>query len=73
MSEASGELDLTMRYYGNETHDIIHFPFNFYLIWEINNETDAYGIEGAIRHWLDAMPAGRTANYVVNLETIFTS
>ncbi|XP_059490285.1 maltase A3-like [Neocloeon triangulifer] len=65
MSEASGELDLTMRYYGNETHNIIHFPFNFYLIWEISNATDARGVEAAIRHWLDAMPVGRTANYVL--------
>ncbi|KAF4523868.1 hypothetical protein B566_EDAN010186, partial [Ephemera danica] len=65
MSEASPDLNLTMLYYGNSTHDIIHFPFNFYLIWEINNSTDAYGVESAIRHWLDAMPAGRTANYVL--------
>jgi alpha-glucosidase len=66
MSEASPDLGLTMRYYGNDTVDIIHFPFNFYLIWEINNTTDAAGVESAIRHWLDNMPAGRTANYVVS-------
>ena len=66
MSEDSNEFSHTMSYYGNATHPILDFPFNFNFIYDLNNESNAFDIAAAINEWMDSKPEGTTANWVVS-------
>lgn len=66
MVEAYTNITNTMKYYGNATHAGAHFPFNFGIINNINNDTNAAGLKGAIDEWFAYMPAGAWANWVVS-------
>lgn len=65
MTEAYAPLNTLMLYYGNGTADGAQIPFNFELISNVNNESNAYEYSTLIRNWLDDMPEGRVANWVV--------
>ncbi|KAM7343922.1 maltase A7 [Cochliomyia hominivorax] len=56
----------TMQMYGNSTTEGAELPFNFNLITEIASDgMSAQSIEKGINNWLNNMPAGRTANWVI--------
>lgn len=57
-----------MQYYGNATMNGSHIPFNFHLITELNETSKAPDFERVINEWMNAMPAGRTANWVVSIQ-----
>jgi len=65
MSEAYTNLSSTMQYYGTSERDGSHFPFNFLLIGDLKNESSAHDFVNTINRWLDNMPEGKTANWVV--------
>ncbi|KAF2889474.1 hypothetical protein ILUMI_16699, partial [Ignelater luminosus] len=65
MAEAYTDIDNTMRYYGDETRDGAHFPFNFLFITELNKTSTAEDIVAVVNKWLSKMPEGRTANWVL--------
>lgn len=65
MTEAYASVDTLMQYYGNETHNGSHVPFNFLWIERIHNTSAADDYVGCIRDWMSALPAGRTPNWVV--------
>ncbi|KAH8355357.1 hypothetical protein KR093_011546 [Drosophila rubida] len=65
LTEAYAPLDVLMQYYGNSTHNGSHIPFNFELISNINYKSDAYHYSELIHNWLDNMPAGQVANWVL--------
>lgn len=65
MSEPSNLHIHTMTFYGTDDDPLMDFPFNFNLIYDLNNETKAIDIKNAIDKWLNDMPAGKTANWVV--------
>ncbi|XP_064552128.1 maltase A3 [Drosophila montana] len=56
----------TMQFYGNRSVDGAHLPFNFNLI-TVMEESGLSGsnVQKAIDLWLQNMPAGRTANWVL--------
>ncbi|XP_067633473.1 maltase A3-like [Eurosta solidaginis] len=65
LSEAYTDIDILMQYYGNTTVDGAHIPFNFELLSNLKSWSDANHYSQLIHNWLDSMPAGRTANWVL--------
>lgn len=65
MTEAYAPLDVIMQYYGNGTHEGAQLPFNFQLISNLNKQSTAYDYSQLINTWLENMPKGKTANWVV--------
>lgn len=68
MTEAYTDIPNTMRFY--ESNDErrrlgAHMPFNFQLIY-VSKEASAQHIKGNINTWLDNMPQGHTASWVVS-------
>ncbi|XP_075970895.1 maltase A1-like [Anticarsia gemmatalis] len=62
MTEAYTELELMMRYYGNgERNGSI--PFNFAYLGLASTST-AVDFNNTINEWMNAMPEGKTANWV---------
>lgn len=65
MVETWSPIDIVMEYYGNSTAEGAQIPFNFQMISYLWNDSDAYHYAKLINEWLNLMPAGRTANWVV--------
>lgn len=65
LTEAYAPLDILMQYYGNSTHNGSQIPFNFELLSNINRNSDAYHYSELLHNWLDNMPAGQVANWVL--------
>lgn len=66
LTEATSPLDIVMRYYGNSTHNGSHIPFNFLFINRIQNGSNANDYKNVVNDWMNKMPEGRTANWVVS-------
>lgn len=67
MAETWSPLDTVIKYYGNETTEGAQIPFNFQMISYLWNDSDAYHYAELINNWLDRLPTGKTANWVVRL------
>lgn len=67
MAECSGSIVEIMRFYGNETHEGAHIPFNRELIGRIRNQSTAYDYKNTLEMWLEAMPKERTPNWLVGV------
>ncbi|XP_011205957.2 maltase A3 [Bactrocera dorsalis] len=65
LSEAYAPISTLMLYYGNSTADGAQIPFNFELISNVNKDSTAYDYSNLIHNWLDNMPAGGVANWVL--------
>lgn len=67
MTEAHSTIDIVMKYYGDgHGRDGSHIPFNFQMLPHINpSPQNAYELVRIVKLWLDNMPLGRTANWVV--------
>ncbi|KAF2880410.1 hypothetical protein ILUMI_25767 [Ignelater luminosus] len=65
MTESYSEVDKIMPYYGNETHNGVHFPFNFWFIQHLNKNSDARDIKSIIDKWLTYMPHRFTPDWVL--------
>ncbi|XP_054739248.1 maltase A3-like [Anastrepha obliqua] len=65
MTEAYSPLDVLMLYYGNGSTDGAQIPFNFVLLSNVNKNSNAYDYEQQIHNWLDNMPVGSVANWVL--------
>lgn len=65
LTEAYAPLNTLMMYYGNDTVEGAQIPFNFELISNVNKDSNAYDYSNLIHNWLDKMPAGCVANWVV--------
>lgn len=66
MVECYSPLNKIMGYYGNETIAGANFPFNFLLIQDLNQQSDAYTVSSIIKSWLENMPKNRWPNWVVS-------
>ena len=70
IAEAYTDDNHTMMYYGKKDYPIVHFPFNFGFVGlTIFPSPKEY--DDLIKKWLDNMPAGGVANWVVSTETYF--
>jgi hypothetical protein len=66
ITEAYMPAEKLMAYYGNKTHPIAHFPFNFELISASQENISAQRIYSAIMTWMDNLPKGAWPNWVVS-------
>jgi alpha-glucosidase len=68
MTEAYANLTFTMRYYESDdgTRKGSHIPFNFLMIGELNGDSTAQDFAHTVSKWMNFMPAGFTANWVVS-------
>ncbi|XP_069956904.1 maltase A3 isoform X3 [Cherax quadricarinatus] len=59
--------DSVMKYYGNDTVPLADFPFNFFLIDNLQNRSYLTGetLKSTIGLWLDNMPEGKWPNWVL--------
>uniref|UniRef100_A0A2S2QF41 alpha-glucosidase n=1 Tax=Sipha flava TaxID=143950 RepID=A0A2S2QF41_9HEMI len=62
--EAYADVNYTMMYYSQETPRA-HMPFNFNFITYLNKTSSAVDIKNVIHLWLDNMPRGQWANWVM--------
>jgi len=65
ITEAYTDLENTMKYYGNDTKPGAHLPFNFGLISNLNDHSKAVDFHNTVHGWLDNMPKGKRANWVI--------
>lgn len=66
-TEAYASLQDTLRYYADEQgNPRAHFPFNFALIENLNEYSNAHDFKREIDTWIDNVPAGMASNWVVS-------
>lgn len=65
MTEAYTSLDNMIRFYGDGSRKGSHVPFNFELISNVNSESTAKDYFVRINNWLDRVPEGSQANWVL--------
>nr|XP_018917587.1 PREDICTED: maltase 2-like [Bemisia tabaci]XP_018917588.1 PREDICTED: maltase 2-like [Bemisia tabaci]XP_018917589.1 PREDICTED: maltase 2-like [Bemisia tabaci] len=65
MTEAYVPIKDTMRFYGNSTHQGAHFPFNFFLITDLDRQSQAQDYLRVINMWMSNMPEGHWPNWVL--------
>uniref|UniRef100_A0A1I8QES5 alpha-glucosidase n=1 Tax=Stomoxys calcitrans TaxID=35570 RepID=A0A1I8QES5_STOCA len=66
MSEAYADVKLIMEYYENDKGiKGPHFPFNFFMLSDLNDKSDARDYVFTIQKWLAYMPRNHTANWVM--------
>ncbi|XP_052892698.1 maltase A1-like [Anopheles moucheti] len=65
MTEAYASLEQTMLWYGNGNRKGSHIPFNFAMINRLSIDSRANDFKEVIDEWLNAMPAGAQANWVL--------
>lgn len=68
--EAYTSLNLTMKYYGTDNYKITHFPFNFAFVL-LDSYPTPKEFDSIIKSWLDNMPQGGVANWVVIKDFLF--
>lgn len=68
LTEAYSSMNVIREYFGNETHNGSHIPFNFQLL-SVQNNSNAVDYVYVIDYWVKNIPEGRTSNWVVS--TIF--
>lgn len=67
LTEAYTSINYTMMYYSQETPRA-HMPFNFNMILYLNKSSSAIDIKNVINMWIDNMPTGQWANWVVSIK-----
>ncbi|XP_023166352.2 maltase A1 [Drosophila hydei] len=65
MTEAYTSFENIMKFYGDGVRNGSHIPFNFDFLTSINNASKATEYVEHIEKWLNAMPAGVSANWVL--------
>lgn len=66
MTEAYTSLPNMIRFYGDGKRNGSNIPFNFELISNVNKESTAKGYKERIDNWLNRVPQGGHANWVVS-------
>ncbi|ALC40924.1 Mal-A1 [Drosophila busckii] len=65
LTEAYTSFDNIIRFYGDGVRNGSHVPFNFDFLTSINNASKAGDYVAHIEKWMNAMPAGVYANWVL--------
>ena len=67
MTEAYTSVENTVRFYADaEGKPRAHFPFNFVLIENLNENSNAADFKNVIDKWMNLVPTGSTSNWVVS-------
>lgn len=64
IAEVYANLNGTLAYYGTPDYPIVHFPFNTNLV-KFENVAPAKMYDHMISDWLENMPEGAVANWMV--------
>lgn len=67
LTEAYSSLDVLKQYFGNGVRNGSQIPFNFQLIERIRNESSAIDYVACISDWMNILPIGHPANWVVGI------
>lgn len=67
MTESYSRIEYTQRYYGSGSIEGSHIPFNFELIKKMNVNSTAEDYKSVIEEWMNLMPSGHMANWVVSI------
>uniref|UniRef100_A0A240PPS2 alpha-glucosidase n=1 Tax=Anopheles epiroticus TaxID=199890 RepID=A0A240PPS2_9DIPT len=67
MTEAYANLSMTLRFYESDDgqQQRAHFPFNFVMIEELGENSNAKDFKRVIDRWLGNLPRGKTTNWVL--------
>ncbi|XP_041776082.1 maltase 2-like [Anopheles merus] len=67
MTEAYANLTMTLRFYESDDgkQQRAHFPFNFVMIEELGENSNARDFKRVIDRWLGNVPRGKTTNWVL--------
>ncbi|XP_055639689.1 maltase 1-like [Toxorhynchites rutilus septentrionalis] len=67
MTEAYTSMDMIMRFYesDNGTEQRAHFPFNFAMITDLNEHSEAIDFKNVIDRFLENIPRGKVTNWVL--------
>lgn len=65
MIEAYTSIENSMRFYGAGSQVGAQIPFNFELITYLNSSSDAFAFKTNIMSWMNLLPTGQYANWVV--------
>lgn len=65
MTEAWSNLTTLESYYGNGERNGSQIPFNFQLIVNLHNDSNAFDYENVVNSWLKIVPRHGEANWVV--------
>lgn len=68
MTEAYTSLDNEIRFYGTADRNGSQIPFNFELISYTNVNSTAADYKKHIDDWLNKVPKGKVANWVVRID-----
>jgi alpha-glucosidase len=66
MIEAYTSLENKIRFYGDEKNEGANIPFNFEMISNVSNTSSALEYISTIYAWLENLPEGKQANWVVS-------
>lgn len=58
--------EIVMPYYGDAERPGAHFPFNFFIVTGLRNTSTAEDLDIIVHNWMDNMPDGNWANWVVS-------
>lgn len=64
IAEAHCDVATVVKYYGNETYPLTHFPYNF-ILENINQPTGALGFFWCIYVWMSYVPEGEISAWMV--------
>ncbi|XP_055694571.1 maltase A3-like [Lutzomyia longipalpis] len=65
LTEAYTDIDILMQYYGNGVKNGSHVPFNFYMIMNLKNHSNAIDFDENIKLWLKKLPNKSVPNWVM--------
>lgn len=66
MTEAYTSVENTVRFYADvDGKPRAHFPFNFVLIENLDENSNAVDFKKVIDKWMNLVPKGSTSNWVV--------
>lgn len=69
MLESYSPISIIVKLFGNGTVNGAQVPFNFQLL-SMQRTSTAADYANAILYWMDNMPAGRSANWVVCIQRL---
>lgn len=73
MLEAYVDVQSMIAFFGNSTHEGAQMPFNNILLSNVNSNSNANDYKRLINELMSQMPAGRTTNWVVMLQSVIYS
>lgn len=65
MTEAYTSLENLMKYYGTETRNGSHMPFNFEVLMAMKKDSTAKTLKTTAENYMNHIPNGKSANWVL--------